>query len=191
MVKRKTHNRRQSRPQAYSVSRTPWIITGFLCALIIGGLAYLYQKGLFNDRQYLQKFAQHENKKSRQPQFDFYNILPEMKLAEREKAPTLNPTPPPKPVVPEQKNKQRFTYLVQVASFPQFKDADHLKAELILTGFNVQIKPFEKDKKTWYRVMLGPYNNQADAKNTQQKLQLQKIKSFLITINDQGKTVNG
>ncbi|MCF7971408.1 MAG: SPOR domain-containing protein [Methylococcaceae bacterium] len=85
-------------------------------------------------------------------QFDFYKILPEAEF-----------------VVPDYEVKTRkreeligkvkegASYSVQAGSFRNFKDADSLKAKLILMGFSPKIEKAPVKSVIWYRVKMGPY----------------------------------
>lgn len=65
----------------------------------------------------------------------------------------------------------RGTYLVQVASFKARQDAEHMKGNLILKGFNVNVVPINHASKgNWFRVMVGPYSNRALAQKAQMDL---------------------
>ncbi|GAB4223449.1 MAG: SPOR domain-containing protein [Gammaproteobacteria bacterium] len=61
-------------------------------------------------------------------------------------------------------------FVVQLASFREFKDADNLKARLALYGYVAQIKEVEAGGKHWYRVRLGPYRNYEIAQDIQREL---------------------
>lgn len=60
-------------------------------------------------------------------------------------------------------NKKTDAYLVQVAAFNRLADAEHLRASLVLTGFDVALSPVQKNNITWYRVILGPFSSQREA----------------------------
>lgn len=66
---------------------------------------------------------------------------------------------------------QTKKYHLQVGSFRHYKDADRLKAALLLDGFNVSIKSYNNENVTWYRVFVGPYANLKQAKQTQLSLE--------------------
>ena len=118
------------------------------------------------------------------PKFEFYTLLPEMEVVVPEEE--LAAPPPARKEVPAQedapakesasaaKEPAKGTddstsrpdtvrepgghYVVQVASFRNMKDADGLKAQLTLLGFEpvVQGVVISGDEKR-YRVRLGPY----------------------------------
>lgn len=62
-------------------------------------------------------------------------------------------------------------YQLQVGSFQRYKEADQLKATLLLEGFNVSIKSYQVESTTWYRVMVGPYQKLEQAKQNQLALE--------------------
>jgi cell division protein FtsN len=51
-------------------------------------------------------------------------------------------------------------YILQAASFQKVKDADALKAKLILEGLDVSIQQFNNKGEIWHRVLIGPYTDQ-------------------------------
>ena len=62
---------------------------------------------------------------------------------------------------------KKETYFIQIASFNKRSDADHLKAELVLKGFDVTITPILKEKMVWYRVTVGTFHSRQDAEKVQ------------------------
>lgn len=54
-------------------------------------------------------------------------------------------------------------YVVQLASFRYYAQADKFRAKLILKGFDVKISAIRQGTMQWYRVMLGPYSSVSDA----------------------------
>ena len=108
------------------------------------------------------------------PKFEFYTLLPEMEVVVPDEdlaAPASAPaessaaaeTPTsaaveadaPGDTAPALKSGH---YILQVASFKSMKDADGLKAQLTLLGFQpvVQTVAINSDEK-WHRVRIGPY----------------------------------
>ncbi len=70
--------------------------------------------------------------------------------------------------------------LVQVGSFSDSKDADRLKASLILQGYQANIKRSNHQTQILYRVYMGPYTNRAEAMNTLTRLKSEQINAILI-----------
>lgn len=58
-------------------------------------------------------------------------------------------------------------YLIQVAAFSKKQDAEHLKASLLLKGFDVHVAMVAQQKTNWYRVVIGPFHTRADAERAQ------------------------
>ena len=115
------------------------------------------------------------------PKFEFYTLLPEMEVVvPDEDLPAPGPAPAESnataetgtadmeastdSTVEEDQPKDSDTafasghYILQVASFRSMNDADGLKAQLTLLGFQpvVQTVAIDSDKK-WHRVRIGPY----------------------------------
>lgn len=91
------------------------------------------------------------------PHYDFYTLLPE--------TPTNSPTKEEPKGIPAVKY-----YFLQVASFATYSEADKLRANLILNGWNVKIEKIDVKNKIWYRVIVGPYPTKTTALKTHTKL---------------------
>ncbi|STX50576.1 Sporulation domain-containing protein [Legionella busanensis] len=61
----------------------------------------------------------------------------------------------------------REAFLIQIAAFNRRQDAEHLKAALVLRGFDVAISPILKNNINWYRVVVGPFPSRAEAEKAQ------------------------
>lgn len=64
-------------------------------------------------------------------------------------------------------NDPKENYIIQIAAFNKRQDAEHLKASLVLRGFDVNIMPILKQNMTWFRVTIGPFSTRKDAENAQ------------------------
>jgi len=85
-------------------------------------------------------------------------------------------TPPKQPVATE-------SYMLQLASFKSFADADQLKAKLSLLGFNVSIQTISATNgEQWFRVRTGPYNQLSQAEQDREQLKHQQINSILLKL---------
>jgi len=94
------------------------------------------------------------------------------------------PTPKPKtavttPLLPASPAKSS-TYIVQVAALSDAGDADQLKAQLTLLGFNVNVTNIEKDGKTLHRVWLGTFHSKGEAESAHKQLQENMISSQVL-----------
>ena len=118
------------------------------------------------------------------PQFDFYTMLPDMKVPSNEEyssksRPPKSLTPPAaKPVLPSPVSPQ---YILQIAAFKKNSDAETLKAELAMLGFQAAVTTAQNEGTIWYRVSLGPYTSLNAAQNVQAQLQANDTKSILVT----------
>jgi cell division protein FtsN len=111
-------------------------------------------------------------------QYDFYTLLPEaeftipdhevksIKRAER--------------VGKAVKNRE---YSVQVSSFRTEKDADSLKAKLLLLGFIPKIEKASVKGRTWYRVKIGPYQQMKSVDAIVSRLKENNIDVMVTAVN--------
>lgn len=110
-------------------------------------------------------------------QYDFYTILPEAEF-----------------VIPDHEVKTRkreervgkaksgVQYSVQAGAFRQYKDADSLKAKLIMMGFSPQIEKAVIGSMTWYRVKMGPYSQMASVDAIQSRLKSNNMDALVIEV---------
>lgn len=107
------------------------------------------------------------------PKFDFYNILPEVEV----KVPDWQ--------LEQSKDDDRQpletgTYVMQVGSFKELKDADRAKAELALNGMHAKIhRVVINGLDVWYRVHLGPFQDVDELKATRRKL-IESKRDFIV-----------
>ncbi len=71
-------------------------------------------------------------------------------------------------------------YVLQVASVQNYGDADRLKAQLTMLGFEVSIQKYQMNGQTWNRVYVGSYNSREAALKQQTALKQNNISSILI-----------
>ena len=62
-------------------------------------------------------------------------------------------------------------YRVQVGSFRERKQADRLRAELALGGFETSLQRLDTPEGTWHRVMLGPFRGREAAEAARTRVQ--------------------
>lgn len=106
------------------------------------------------------------------------DIIPQKEILNIKPAQASTPTPIQKP---EQKTAEKpSNYIVQIAALSKTTDADQLKAQLVLLGFDVNITAIKKNGQTLQRIWLGPFSNKNDASATQQQLQQNQITSQLL-----------
>ncbi|UYM14638.1 SPOR domain-containing protein [Endozoicomonas euniceicola] len=123
------------------------------------------------------------------PVFDFYTLLPETEvvLPEPEATPVTRPATKPavqsKPAKTPRKPAKHNRYLLQAGSFRSEKDAERLRATLILAGLTPRIsKVSVAGGETWHRVQIGPFDDQGSLDNARRILAEQKIDSLLLKL---------
>lgn len=143
-----------------------------------------------------------ESKTPPKPKFDFYTLLPNMEETDIKEAKLIDepqivePAPVAKPeqlAVLEKTIEPKTdllphhikpeTFILQAAVFQSKQPAESLKAQLTLQGFEVKIEAYQKNDSstTWYRVYLGPYQQESQAKMAKASLQqTAHIDSFVI-----------
>jgi cell division protein FtsN len=105
--------------------------------------------------------------------YDFYNILPGDET-----------------VIPDQewedisrKSESGVQYVLQAAAYNNYQDADRLKAKLAINGLSSEIqKVVIGNKKTYYRVRLGPFDRAIDAEDANRRLAKLGIKSLRLKV---------
>ncbi len=152
-----------------------------------------------------------EPKTPPKPKFDFYTLLPNMEetdikeaqLIEEQQTVVASTVQAPKAeqlavlektIEPKIERKTELsanlphhtkpeTFILQAAVFQSKQPAESLKAQLTLQGFEVKVEAYQKNESstTWYRVYLGPYQQESQAKMAQISLQqTAHIDSFVI-----------
>lgn len=156
-------HRAQRKPKKKPLPGWLWLLTGLLLGGFIVGLVWLRGQselagggwvGAEPDRPPqgpTKREAVVEVPSPPKPRFDFYNMLPEMEVVvpdeELVEAPARSGA-----------DAAEVTYLVQVGSFRQAADADRLKAQLALLGFEAQVTTARiSAQDTRYRVRSGPH----------------------------------
>lgn len=159
-----------------------WILTGTLIGVLISSILFI-KFGQNNNINISKKFTNNAIKKLTRPKakikatktkatepiFDFYTVLPKMHPATTTTKNTKLPPNNKTTKVIIDKNKAT-TYLVELATFTHLKDADELKAQLTLNGFEAHIKPIQKNNTTWYQLTMGPFATNQQAIEQQQLL---------------------
>lgn len=72
------------------------------------------------------------------------------------------------------------TYVMQCASFRSQAQAEELKAKIAFSGLQARIKESSKNGRTWYKVVLGPYQGKRAAEKDRHLLQRNRIEGCRI-----------
>jgi cell division protein FtsN len=190
-VSRDYKNRALKKPPKKPIPGWLWLFTGLLLGGFIVGLMWLRIPapdvtgdwvGAKPDRppQGKQEPARKvEVPPAPKPRFDFYNMLPKMEV-----------------VVPDDELDQKpatassgaaavpATYLVQVGSFQKAADADRLKAQLALLGFEARVVSARiSAQDVRYRVRSGPYHGKQALNEARKRLADNGIKGIVIRVD--------
>lgn len=66
-------------------------------------------------------------------------------------------------------------YLLQAGSFRAAEDAEGLRVNLLLLGFDVETHPVTLDGNVWHRVVVGPFASPRDLRHAQARLRTEQI----------------
>jgi len=124
------------------------------------------------------KVVQSKKTASTEIQYDFYTLLPEAEF-------TI-----PDHEIKSYKRAERIgkavenrEYSVQVSSFRHLKDADSLKAKLLLLGFIPKIEKAKVSGVTWFRVKIGPYQKIKSVDAIVSRLHENKIDAMVTAVD--------
>jgi cell division protein FtsN len=175
-VSRDYKHRAQRTPNKKPLPAWLWLLTGLLLGGFIVGLVWLKGQseraggdwvGAAPDRPpqgRLEAPPTVEVPPPPKPRFDFYNMLPEMEVV----VPDEELAVPP---VARTDEAADIDYLVQVGSFREPADADRLKAQLALLGFEAKVTAARiSPQDTRYRVRSGPHRGKAAVNAVRKRL---------------------
>ena len=105
-------------------------------------------------------------------EYDFYALLPKITVPVPDYNKEIDHLQP------------HSIYTLQIAAVHRKKDALRLQKKLIQLGHQARIEPYQNISHTWYRIIVGPFNDKNLAIIEQNKLALQRYNSLLLTINN-------
>ena len=125
--------------------------------------------------------------KKPQLKFEFPKLLTEneVEVDPRTYAPPGSLDKPPAqasetaPPAAEQAPEKPREYLLQAGSFRSVADAESVRALLLLQDLPVAMIPVELPDGTWYRIVVGPYKDRADAQALLEDLREQRLNVIL------------
>ncbi|WP_263082055.1 SPOR domain-containing protein [Endozoicomonas sp. Mp262] len=194
MSKRPTSRRGASKAKkdgnsSFPLSGLPgwlWLITGLAVGFFV---AFLFR--LSPDAVDIREVAGHPvpAEQSREPEavFDFYTLLPESEvILPGDNGAVVDPvkrdiTKPQQKVGITQENSTASRYLLQAGSFRSSKDADRLRAQLLLWGLNPRVEKVNVgNEEYWHRVQLGPFDDKNTLHGAQKILADHNMDSLLL-----------
>jgi len=187
-VPRDYKHRAQRRPAKKPLPGWLWLLTGLLLGGFIVGLVWLKGQAVDGGGDWVgakpDRPPQGKTSPVRpadvppppKPRFDFYNMLPKMEVVvPDEELETATATAPPSP------GDDATSYLVQVGSFRRAEDADRMKAQLALLGFEATVSRASLGPQdTRYRVRSGPYRTLDAVKQARRRLAENGIDGIVI-----------
>lgn len=174
-------------------SRLVWAIALFLIIIFITTLYYLHSITLpiraFHAVTALLNTSVLENKLP-SVHYHYYRSLEEARTAELN-PPTTTTLPMPTqkifPIIhhdklphPQATNTTTLSYFIQIASYPHYRDATATKTKLVSKGYKVRIQTANIKDGTWYRILLGPYNDLNMVRNIQKQFTTNQEAPLLI-----------
>lgn len=110
--------------------------------------------------------------------FEFYDMLPSFEVVVPETTPRDRPGARPPPI------ELPGTYVLQAGSFPEFSQADAVKARLALLGVSSQIQKVSVDERTFHRVRIGPVENLTELNRLRDRLRQNQIDFLVIQVRE-------
>jgi cell division protein FtsN len=109
------------------------------------------------------------------PHYDFYKMLPSFQVVIPGQDKEVKSGNESTPV------QQPGSYILQVGSFPNFADADRIKATLALQGIESSIQQVQVNNgSTWNRVRIGPIKDLKELNSIRAKLAQDRIEPLVI-----------
>jgi cell division protein FtsN len=109
--------------------------------------------------------------------FEFYEMLPDAEVDVPEQPRATGDVGPPPVSVPG-------TYVVQAGAFPNFAEADKVKARLALLGVESEIQAADANGATFHRVRIGPIDDLNELNRLRARLRQNGIEYLVIPVGE-------
>ena len=110
--------------------------------------------------------------------YDFYEMLPNFEVVVPEKEAAVRRDLPAAPVA------KAGSYVLQVGSYRDFKEADRVRAQLALQGIESKVQRVSVDNDTWHRVRIGPITDLAELNRIRDRLREADMELLVIRVGD-------
>lgn len=167
---------RRNAPRRKQSSTTPawmWFVLGAFAGG--GGVFALLLDDLQADRPQLAAGGRDPAQENTEPayskpQFDFYRLLKESEIKVPQTAASAHPASAGDRESASGRGAEPELYILQVASFRDAREAEKLRAQLILSNLDVSVETSSNSRGTWHRVLVGPYQNRSKMARARQQL---------------------
>ena len=165
-----------------------WLLVGV--ALGFAGAVGYYISRPAQVEAALEKVAEKKSEKKKieippkeKSRFTFYELLPDYEVViPKEDLKDRKATPAPDASAPATSTGR---YLIQVGSFKDRGEAEQQKANLALLGVESRIEKVTIDnKQTWYRVRIGPEQDQRRVETILARLEENGVKALVMMVPD-------
>ncbi|WP_419834012.1 SPOR domain-containing protein [Endozoicomonas atrinae] len=172
-----------------SLPNWAWLLAGLVIGVFAAFLAGLTPsaKDVRTVAEQVKSSSGDDKKTDHQPVFDFYTLLPESEVTVSIAEPaavatkTQSSKPDQKPAATATSKPKK--YLLQAGSFRSAKDAERLRAQLLLEGLAPRVEKVSVGGgETWHRVQLGPFADRVSLQSAQKVLASQNIDSLLLQL---------
>ena len=160
-----------------------WFVFGALAAVVAVKLGPVLWQAEMNAGKHVKPAAnpaiaaatQTTPAASTAPHFDFYKMLPSFQVVIPGQDKEVKSGNAETPV------SQPGSYILQVGSFPNYADADKMKATLALQGIEAGIQQVQVNNgSTWNRVRIGPIKDLKELNDVRAKLAQAHIEPLII-----------
>ncbi|HET7370320.1 MAG TPA: SPOR domain-containing protein [Gammaproteobacteria bacterium] len=125
-----------------------------------------------------EKATAEQEPEATEPRFDFYKMLPKFQVVIPKQDKSVQSDTGNEPV------STPGAYVLQVASFRDYHDADAMEAKLALLGLEAHIQQVKiANGETWNRVRIGPISDLAQLNKTRKALAAHQIEPLLIEVD--------
>ena len=140
----------------------------FFSGLVVGALGMHFLPLLLENNNSLPGSIPQDTKNIVTPDFQFPNILKGTEITVPESKPEPNP-------------EANVSYLLQVASFKNQRDAESLRVRLLLLNLKAFVEPFDTNAgDNWHRVLVGPFENESKTISARTKLAENDLDALLL-----------
>ncbi|MEP3857074.1 MAG: SPOR domain-containing protein [Porticoccus sp.] len=178
--RRSSSNVRRKTPSRQSLPGWLWLLAGILVGIVATFLLQGPESGPVPSDQPTVKPVEEES--SAKPRFDFYTLLRETEVIVPDSSvPQVEEEPPNQSASAPATPTAKEVFLLQVGSFKSNRDADSLRARLLLLNLSASIEMVTpRPGETWHRVLVGPFTNRAELASARDSLSGNGIDSLLL-----------